>query len=590
MPSIFLSYSSSDELTARALVTWLESVGFDDYFLDRIPEHGLAPGERWHPALIRAAEQSSVFLFLLSSKWLASTWCRAELLFATRRDRDIFPIAIEPMELDTLPEWITSHWTVLTLEVPFPIAGLKALRHGLQRTGIAQGALQWPPQRDVMPVPYRGMAPLTHEDEAVFFGREAAILRGLNQMSRLREHGLEHMLVILGPSGAGKSSYLRAGLWPRLYRDDRHFIALPVIRPERSVLNGEAGLVKSLEETYRRFGGTKNKADIRAALEAPDGLTRQLLELQELVSRGLAEGAPTPHVVISVDQADELFEPDDSGKMSAENQHFLRLFSHALTSTRAPDTETNERLPPRPLAIITLRAVSLTRLQMETSLTARARVIFELAALEEAELKEVIEGPARRLSAAGWPLKIHPFLTQRLVSDSRGPETLLALLAFTLERLFREYGRSGELLVSHDDAIGGVRGAITAAVEIAREKSATRRGSALSSDDYELALRRGFIPWLARVDFRTDQRLRRVARWEEIPPDIRPLFQDLADARLLMRGARRVEGHADTIDVIRDRSRDLAGSMASAEQVVERRVRSLESARAREAGERGLGR
>ena len=29
--------------------------------------------------------------------------------------------------------------------------------------------------------------------------------------------------MILGPSGAGKSSFLRAGLLPRLRRDDRHF-------------------------------------------------------------------------------------------------------------------------------------------------------------------------------------------------------------------------------------------------------------------------------------------------------------------------------------------------------------------------------
>jgi hypothetical protein len=36
--------------------------------------------------------------------------------------------------------------------------------------------------------------------------------------------------VILGPSGVGKSSFLRAGMLPRLRRDDRHFLAdwLPV--------------------------------------------------------------------------------------------------------------------------------------------------------------------------------------------------------------------------------------------------------------------------------------------------------------------------------------------------------------------------
>jgi hypothetical protein len=42
---------------------------------------------------------------------------------------------------------------------------------------------------------------------------------------------------------AGKSSFLRAGLLPRLQRDDGNFLVLPVVRPERAAINGEAGLV-----------------------------------------------------------------------------------------------------------------------------------------------------------------------------------------------------------------------------------------------------------------------------------------------------------------------------------------------------------
>ena len=55
----------------------------------------------------------------------------------------------------------------------------------------------------------------------------------------MRTSGVESLFVILGPSGAGKSSFLRAGLLPRLRRDDHRFLPLPIVRPERAVLTGE---------------------------------------------------------------------------------------------------------------------------------------------------------------------------------------------------------------------------------------------------------------------------------------------------------------------------------------------------------------
>ena len=66
--------------------------------------------------------------------------------------------------------------------------------------------------------------------------------------------GWSRLFVILGPSGAGKSSFLRAGLLPRLRRDDRQFLPLPIVRPERAVLTGELGLAHAIHQLRTGLG------------------------------------------------------------------------------------------------------------------------------------------------------------------------------------------------------------------------------------------------------------------------------------------------------------------------------------------------
>ena len=73
----------------------------------------------------------------------------------------------------------------------------------------------------------------------MFFGRDAQIVLGLDVLRGMRTSGFESLFVILGPSGAGKSSFLRAGLLPRLHRDDRRFLPLPIVRPRTAVLAGD---------------------------------------------------------------------------------------------------------------------------------------------------------------------------------------------------------------------------------------------------------------------------------------------------------------------------------------------------------------
>ena len=55
------------------------------------------------------------------------------------------------------------------------------------------------------------------------------------------------LFVVLSPSGSGKSSFLRAGLIPRLQRDDRNFLVLGVMRPESRALTGDRGFAAATD-------------------------------------------------------------------------------------------------------------------------------------------------------------------------------------------------------------------------------------------------------------------------------------------------------------------------------------------------------
>src|SRR4029078_2743740 len=94
--------------------------------------------------------------------------------------------------------------------------GLQRLLNALHVLGIGAEHSPCPPPSDPDRAPYRGWAPLDEADAAVFFGRDAQILGGLDVLHGMRTSGGESLFVILGPSGAGKSSFLRAVLVPRV--------------------------------------------------------------------------------------------------------------------------------------------------------------------------------------------------------------------------------------------------------------------------------------------------------------------------------------------------------------------------------------
>ena len=326
MSRIFISHSSGDNAAALAIARWLSDAGWDDYFLDITPERGLAPGERWQAALKAAADRCEAVLFLISPTWQRSRWCLAEFLLAKQLGKAIFGVLIAPTPIEQLPEEMTVEWQLCDLvqggdlrtyvvelephvqrtEVRFASAGLDRLRIGLKRAGLDPSTFPWPPANDPERSPYPGLRALDAEDAAVLFGRDALIVRGLDQLRRMRERGVEHLFAIVGASGAGKSSFMRAGLLPRLARDDRLFLPLPVIRPERASITGPEGLLASLERAFKARGATRSRAHLRGALDRPLGLASLLRELRDLRARPPEDAAAPPTIVVPIDQGEEL--------------------------------------------------------------------------------------------------------------------------------------------------------------------------------------------------------------------------------------------------------------------------------------------
>lgn len=541
MPRLFISHSSQNNAEAAGLLLWLKEQGWDDVFLDVTPDRGIAAGERWERALNEAASRCEAVLFLVSRGWIASRWCRKEYELARRLNKRLLGALIEIIPVEELPQEVTETFQMVDLasgsdhrmfrtelprtheevHVTFSREGLFRLKDGLARAGLDPSFFAWPPPHDPGRAPYRGLKPLEQEDAGIFFGREAPIVEALDMLRGLAEAAAPRLFVILGASGAGKSSFLRAGLIPRLARDDRTFLTLPVMRPEGGALLGETGLLAALEGAFQASGIPQSRAALRQAVAAGGEALKPLLDqLARKAAEGHVggDGPPRPPVVmLAIDQAEELFS-------DGEGESLLELVRALVAGDE-----------PRAMVLFTIRSDAYDALETSKALEGLRQRAFALLPMPRGAYQTVIEGPAARLAGAGRTLAIEPRLTQRLLHDIErgGGSDALPLLAFTLGQLHDDFGGSGALGLADYEQFGGIQGAIEAAVR--RVMRAADRDPRLPKDEEArlLLLRRGLIPWLAGIDPETGSPRRRQARFSEIPADAEPLVRLLVEQRLL---------------------------------------------------------
>ena len=532
MARLFISHSSRNNDKAVEVRDWLAKNGWDDVFLDLDPERGIVAGQRWKDALQKAAQRCEMVLALISAEWLASPWCKAEIDAARLMGKKVIVALIGIDKAQVPPDLTDEQWIDLTGDSN----AYTRLKEGLRRGGLDPSSFPFEAGRR----PYPGFASLEEKDAAIFFGRDAQIVRGLDKIRSLVRAGVDRMLVILGASGSGKSSFFRAGLWPRLKRDDRTWLPLPTIRPERAVISGKFGLVQSLQQVMsdaqfadgiRQRGLPRSRADIQDFIDkSEDGLVKIFAALRDIAQvPGLsAETTPPPTVVLAVDQGEELFNEDGRDEASR--------FIEILTGTLKAD--------PHALAIVVMRSDSFPQLQTDARLADLPKDTFTLDMMLEGSTRAVIEGPARLVQPN--PLKIDPQLTDALLQDVSGQDAL-PLLAFTLAHLYENYAADNELNLADYEKLGRLKGVLATTVREAFAEGAAK-GELPKDAKAQLALARmAFIPHLARVN-PAGQFVRRIATRAEIPAEARSLIDRFAERRLLIRDRRKIAG--EEVEVI----------------------------------------
>ena len=443
MARLFISHSSANNDKAVEVRDWLAKNGWDDVFLDLDPERGIVAGQRWKEALQKAAYRCEVVLALVSKEWLASGWCKSEIDAARLMGKKVIA-ALVGVDKSAVPLDLTDEQFIDLTGDP---QAYRRLKEGLKRAGLDPTTFPFDADRR----PYPGFAYLEEKDAAVFFGRDAQIVRGLDEIRRLARTGVTRMFVILGASGSGKSSFLRAGLWPRLKRDDLAWLPLPIVRPERAAISGKYGLAESLYEIVsdprfadgmRQRGLPRSRVDIQDFIEkTDDGLAQLFAALRDIAQAGASgDNAAPPTILLAIDQGEELF--------NEEGRDEARRFIDILTKTLAAD--------PRTMAILVMRSDAFPLVQNEPALAALPKDTFTLDMMLEGSYRAVIEGPARLVEP---PLAIDPQLTDALLEDISGQDAL-PLLAFTLRHLYDNTRVDNALTLAGYDKIGRVKGVI----------------------------------------------------------------------------------------------------------------------------------
>lgn len=500
MSSIFLSHSSHDNEIAGQVKARLEQLGHRSIFLDFDPEQGIPAGRDWEKELYAKLRECRALIVLCSQASMASQWCFAELTHAKAQGKPVFPLKIDSSGV---------HPILANLQIVDAMEGWDQAYHRLAKGLLAAGldpknCFDW----DGMRPPYPGLPAFQEQDAAIFFGRDKEIREGQALLNRLQQFGGSRLTLMLGASGSGKSSLMRAGLLPRLKRDQRWVVVEP-FRPLNAPFDELATVLsKRLNQTSQV--GKEAPTDVahvrdRIRWEEHDGKKSVDVFLKLLKELRENAGSRDATVLLMIDQCEELLTVDDS----REGDRFLAFLRAVL------DCEDS-----RFLVLATLRSDFLGSFQDHPVMRGLRFGTFPVPQMAVDDFASVIEEPAK---IAG--LELGPGLVQAMINDTKTADAL-PLLAFTLRELYEGFGQDKRLaLEDYRDQLGRLDGCIARAAE------AVLNAKPLSESELS-DLRAAFLSMVRVAD--NDQYAKQPVLWNHIPDSIREVLERFVTARLLI--------------------------------------------------------
>ena len=537
MATVFLSHSSRNGELTRSLEAWLRANGFNDLFVD----HGMRSGDKWAAELRAAKASCRLVLCLVTPEWLSSDECFGEFMAAFYLGRRIIPLfCMGSAELDTRQAQRLAKVRAedqgadlsqagapdaLDLDaaphVAEPLkAGLRAAG-ALVDVGLDPRAFEVDPAR--RPEPFPGLESFGDDDAdaAIFFGRDTAIAQCLEDLREMRASADRRAYAVLGASGSGKSSLMKAGVAPRLRRE-RGWLVLRAFRPGADPLLAFADAIARTGADHQQAlaPGAVRDSLLKAWRDGAD-LAAALAEA--LAPIRTAADRPDATVVIVVDQGEELAR---HGQDRGQGADALAAYLAAAASAPAPAGE------PAPYVVaMTVRSDSFAEVQASPRLAKLTMRLADVRPLPFSRLAIVIEQPAAR-----YGVLIEPSLVEALADDA-SDEASLPLLAFALQRLWRQYHVARRIVRDNYESVGKLSGLIDDAAERALRGIDPAGEQPPIGDEpsveREKRASRVFVPALAQIND-AGEAIRRVARLDRFDDQARKIIGDFDRWRLLV--------------------------------------------------------